>query len=150
LATDTPIERVLHDAANLLGRLLRNELANMPIEHWGFFFPAHVAVWRFIETTRPGVLGPLKARFSDQPYFEGKGSSWFCNVLGNRAEYLHLLEAIMYPITRNAPDSVRDAVRARGFFRDAEIPPLDPGTVRSLAEVVLRAVDQDATSGAIA
>src|SRR5262245_17625669 len=105
------------DPATLLTRLLRNELTSVPIEHWGHLFPAHVAVWRFIEAMRPGVLAPLKAHFSDRPHFEGQGSSWFVDVLGNRDDYLDLIEGIMYPITRNASPAVIDAVRGRGFFR---------------------------------
>src|SRR5215471_16238794 len=55
--------------ADLLMKLIRTELVSIPIEHWGFFFPAQVAVWRFIEAKRPGVLGELKATFRDEPYF---------------------------------------------------------------------------------
>jgi len=129
--------------------LIRAELANVPIDHWGFFFPCHVAVWRFIQVMRPGILSELKAYFKDEPVFEGKGATWFCEELGSQEEYLDLLEAIMYPITRDAPPGVREAVQRRGFFRDEEIPSIDAGTVQRLAEVVLRSVDQAAAAGQI-
>ncbi len=112
-------------SSDLLNELLRAEMSTIPIEHWGFFFPGHVAVWRFIEAKRPGVLGPLKAGFRSEPYFEGKGATWFCEVLGNDEQYLDLLEAIIYPVTSKAPAGVRERVLERGFFHDdmLSIPP---------------------------
>lgn len=128
--------------ADLLNRLMRTEMTNVPFEHWGFFFPGHVAVWRFIEAKRPGVLGQLKAAFRSEPYFEGKGATWFCDVLGNDEQYLDLLEAIIYPVTSKASTAVRERVLERGFFLDNEILALDAESVRRLAEVVLSKVDE--------
>ena len=135
--------------ADLLQQLIRAEMRNIPIEHWGFFFPCHVAAWRFIEAKRPEILGPLKAGFRSEPYFEGKGARWFCHVLGNQSEYLDLLEAIMYPITRDASTAIRERVLARGFFKDSEIPPLDPQVVERLAQIILEEVDQGERNGLI-
>ena len=53
--------------ALLLQDLLRKEFVSIPIEHWGYFFPCHVAVWRFIQTARPGILGELQAGFDEEP-----------------------------------------------------------------------------------
>lgn len=126
----------------ILMQLIRRELVSIPIEHWGFFFPCHIAVWRFIETKYPGVIGPLKATYSDEPYFEGRGASWFCEVLADNSEYLDLLEAIMYPITSNAPQAVRERVRHRGFFFDNEIGQIDAKIVQELAKIILEKVDE--------
>ena len=126
---------------HMLTQLMQTELVSIPVEQWGFFFPLHVAVWRFIEAKRPGTLGPLKATFREEPYFHGKGATWFTSALGGRDDYLDLLEAIMYPITRNTPAELRERVRARGFFLDSEIPPLDVTLIRRLANIVLREVD---------
>lgn len=129
--------------------LIRQELTNIPVEHWGFFFPSHVAVWRFISEMRPGVLGELRAHFKDEPLFEGRGATWFCEELGSNGAYLDLLEAIMYPITRDAPATIREAVRRRGFFHDHEIPQIDQAAVHQLADVVLAAVDQAVAGGRV-
>ncbi len=124
-------------AAGALGRLLQSELSNIPLEHWGFFFPCHVAVWRFIELERSGILGGLDAGFDVEPYFRGRGSEWFCDTLGNRDEYLCLLEAIMYPLVDSLPVSARE----RGFLLLDEVPPLDAPTIEALSEFVLSEAD---------
>jgi hypothetical protein len=143
------IELSGRDPVSELMGFVRGELTNIPIEHWGFFFPVHIAVWRFIEAMRPGVLGQVKAHFQGQPSFEGKGATWFCEELGSNEKYIGLLESIMYPITRNAPPAVREAVRRRGFFQDDEIPAIETGLVRGLADVVLASVDQATADGRI-
>jgi|GEM_PF-3412939 len=142
-------ESAAAEASGRLMGLVRAELANIPVQHWGFFFPCHVAVWRFIEWARPGVLGEVKALFKDEPVFEGRGATWFCEALGSHEEYVNLLEEVMYPITRDAPSAILDAVRRRGFFRDEEIPSIDPSLVQRLADVVLAFVDQARIAGQI-
>jgi hypothetical protein len=147
--TDGSASRSQTSDGDLLMKLVRTELVSIPIEHWGFFFPMHVAVWRFIEAKRPGVLGGLKATFRDEPCFHGKGARWFTRVLGNRADYIDALEAIMYPITRDAPTETRERVRDRGFFFDSEIPPIETTLVRQLASTVLDEVDKAIHDGLI-
>ncbi len=65
----------------LLADLIVHELWSIPADKWGFFFPAHVALWRFIRAERPDVLGELSARFKDEPVFDGRGAEWFCGSL---------------------------------------------------------------------
>ena len=129
--------------------LVRTELVNIPVANWGFFFPCHVAVWRYIERMRPGVFGELKAYFKGEPSFEGKGASWFCEDLGSNEDYISALEAIMYPITSSASSALRQVVTQRGFFRDEEIPPIDAAVVDRLASMVLGAVDRAVSAGQI-
>jgi hypothetical protein len=116
---------------------------------WGFFFPCLLAIWRFIEARRPGVLGPAKGGFDTEPYFEGRGARWFMEALTSNDRFVDLLEAIMYPITRDAPEFVRDGVRQRGFFLEAEIPEIPESVVDELAVVTLEEVDQATASGSI-
>ena len=125
------------DIAVSLEALLRKELLSIPFEHWGYFFPCHVAAWRFIQDVRPGVLGELQAGYKTEPYFKGKGADWFCDVLGNQEEYIGCIEAIMYPLT----DQLSEKSKARGFPYKEELPPLDLDTVRALASAILNAVD---------
>ena len=60
--------------SELLADLIVHELCSIPADKWGFFFPAHVALWRFIRTTRPDVLGELSAEYTDEPVFHGRGA----------------------------------------------------------------------------
>ncbi len=130
--------------------LLRAELVNVPLDAWGFFFPCHVAVWKFIEVERPGVLGPINARFHGQPVFIGKGATWFCQELGEVEGYFDALEAIMYPLLRNATPILRQKVIERGCFYPEELPDIDPAPVERLAELALHAVDRAVAAGRIA
>ena len=135
----------LDDGGVLLQDLIRKELLSIPIGQWGYFFPCHVAVWRFIEARRPGVLGELRAGFDAEPYFKGKGSGWFCGTLGNRGPYLDSLEEIMYPIA----DGLSQEARARGFLLADEGPAIDLDQVKRLAEIVLSEVDRAVESGLV-
>ncbi len=120
-----------------LEQLLRRELQSIPIEHWGFFFPLHVGVWRFIEEKRPGVLGSLDAGFRGEPYFKGKGADWFCHVLGNDPRYIELLESILYPLVHE----LGPKLPGMDFVPEDQLPPLVGTEVSELARVVLAAVD---------
>lgn len=133
----------------LLTSLIRRELVTIPIDQWGFFFPCLLAIWRFIEMKRPGVLGPAKGGFDTEPYFEGRGAQWFMAGLTSNDRFVELLEAIMYPITRDAPERVRDRVRQRGFFLDEEIPETPAALVDELAVVTLAEVDRAVVAGSI-
>ena len=124
--------------ASFLKDLIRREIASIPIAHWGYFYPVHVAVWRFIEAERPGVLGELHSGYDTEPYFKGKGSEWFSGTLGNRDEYLDLLEQIMYPIAA----SLTPEAKKRGFLLEPEVPLPDSDVVRRLTETVLKAADE--------
>lgn len=120
-----------------LETLLRTELLSIPFEHWGYFFPCHVAAWRFIQDTRPGILGELQAGYDTEPYFKGKGAEWFCGVLGEQEEYIACLEAIMYPLT----SQLSEKSKARGFPYEEELPPIDLDDIRALASAILKTVD---------
>lgn len=130
------------EAALSLEGLLRKELLNIPFAHWGYFFPCHVAAWRFIQDKRPGVLGDLNAGYNTEPYFKGKGADWFCGVLGEQEEYIACLEAIMYPLT----SQLSEKSRARGFAYEEELPALDFDAIRILASVILKTVDGSVSS----
>lgn len=130
----------------LLMMLLRRELAAIPVEHWGYFFPGHVAVWRFLEQVRPGLLGTLQAGYRGRPYFRGRGSDWFTNVLGERADYLDALESIFYPLA----DELAPVLPDRDSFREQELPAIDEKKVEALASSVLRAADEALAGGGTA
>ncbi len=129
----------------LLMELLRRELASIPIAQWGYLFPGHVAVWRFIEAERPGVLGELAAGYDKEPYFKGRGSDWFCGTLGNQNDYLTPLEQIMY----SAVGALSSEAKERGFLLETEVPPLDSDAVHRLARAVLSHVDHGTAQRAI-
>jgi hypothetical protein len=132
-------------SAERLTALIRAELANTPIDRWGYFFPCHIAVWRFIEAMRPGVLAPVKASFKAEPEFEGRGAEWFCGVLGSDEAYLNELDAIMYPLVNAIPPEVRE----RGFLLEKEVPLITPQVVARLASVVLRRTDEAVRSDSL-
>jgi hypothetical protein len=133
----------------LLTSLIRRELVTIPIDQWGFFFPCLLATWRFIEKKRPGTLAPAKGGFDTKPYFEGRGARWFMEGLTSNDRFVELLEAIMYPITRDAPERVRDRVMQRGFFLDEEVPEIPSALVDELAAVTLVEVDRAVAAGSI-
>ena len=119
----------------ILARLLEEELRATPLEKWGFMFPGHVAVWRFIEDSMPGVLGPLRARFGDEPEFEGQGADWFVTEVVDRDDYLDILDGLM----RSAVDQLRPEAVDRGFVMADEPIVLSILDVQALAAVVLAA-----------
>jgi hypothetical protein len=136
---EAPIQR------ESLAALLRREITSIPIAQWGYFFPCHVAVWRFIEAHRPGVLGVLSAGYTKEPYFRGKGADWFCGVLGNQGDYLSLLERVMYRLVDDLPAEAK----TRGFLLEHEIPALDLDTIGELSRVVLAHLDTAIEKGTI-
>jgi hypothetical protein len=130
----------------VLSNLLQEEFLNLPIAHWGYFFPCHVAVWRFINRMRPGALGELRAGYKDVPYFDSEGADWFCNVLGTREDYLDEIERIWHSVA----DSLRTESRERGFVLNRnELPPLDGDAVGRLAGIVLTEVERAFKNGEI-
>jgi hypothetical protein len=78
--------------------LLDLELKGIPLEHWGFFFPCHVAAWRFIRERRPDLLGEIDCGYDHEPWFKGKGATWFLSSVVKDSEYLEGVEGIMYPL----------------------------------------------------
>jgi hypothetical protein len=125
------------DDGNFLRGLIEAELVATPLVHWAYFFPCHVALWRFIEATRPGVVGPLSAGFDTEPYFAGKGADWFYGELSNYEDVLGPVERIMYSATDHLPASAKQ----RGFLTAGEVPPVDVEVCRQLARAVLSRVD---------
>jgi hypothetical protein len=132
-----------------LSELIRTELLAVPIAMWGSFFPCLVAIWRFIELRRPGILGELRAGFDSEPYFEGKGSEWFCTVLFNDEEYIQLVEQIMYPVAIELKAGHLRALE-RGSLNASDVPKIDTDKTGRLAELVLVSVDKAVTEGSIA
>lgn len=128
-----------------LRTLIRNELSAVPIEHWGYYFPCHVAVWRFLEAARPGVLDALAAGYDTEPYFLGKGSSWFVNRLGNDLEYLDVVDKIM----RVVVDSLGSKLREKSNLDVNQMPEIDELLIARLARISLEKLDRDAADGRI-
>ena len=115
---------------------------------WGSFFPCLISVWRFIEVRRPGILGELRAGYDSEPYFEGKGSEWFCSVLFNNDEYIQLIEEIMYPAAIDVKTKHPKAFE-RGSLDLSEAPKIDLDKTARLAEIVLASVDEAVKAGSI-
>jgi hypothetical protein len=115
-----------------IGELIRTEFSNVPLEHWGYFFPCHVAVWRYIEARYPGVVGPLRAGYSGEPWFEGTGAHWFCGVLGENPQYLDAVEALSYFVVNHLPDRAR----VRGSAERREIPQLPEPVLTDLVAAI--------------
>lgn len=117
--------------------LLRAELLSIPLAQWGFFFPVHVAAWRFLETLNPKLVGELDAGYDDEPFFKGRGADWFVTNITNSSQYLDLAEDIMYSVTSALPRASFD----RGFVHDSELPTIDHATVNQLRDVILKTVE---------
>jgi hypothetical protein len=131
--------------AGTLEELLRLELSNVPIEHWKDFFPAYTAIWRFIEQTWPGSLGPIRAGYDTEPYFEGRGSRWFTENLLQDERVIDAIESIMY----STVDSLACVIPGRDSLRLDEIPALNAGTVSTLARAVSERVDEALRTNAL-
>jgi hypothetical protein len=100
--------------ADFLATRTRIELSNLPIEFWEWFFPADIAVWRFIEAKRPGVFGDIKASLAadgEPPTWEGKGAARFRGTLAEDPRYIDLVEAIMMDVV----DALRDELPGKGL-----------------------------------
>ena len=115
-----------------LRELIRSELLSIPLDQWGFFFPVHVAVWRFLHGLKPTLIGELDAGYDGEPYFKGRGAEWFITSVTNNPRYVELVEDIMYRVTSRLPPSSFE----RGFVSESELPPLDPAIVDQLRTVV--------------
>lgn len=124
-----PVDR---DRISRMAALLERELRAMPIEHWAFMLPAHLAVWHFIEELCPGVLGPVVARSGDPPDFEGDGASWFVGSVTSDPGYLDAVDGVM----RSAVDELPASAIARGFLISAEPMSLPRDLVTTLTERV--------------
>ncbi len=129
----------------LFRRLLIESLCSTPINKWGFFYPFDTAVWRLIEQARPGALGALNASFDSEPVFRGKGAKWFCEQLGNDAEYLNKEEEFMYWLVEKLPQSAQ----VRGFPQPSELPDFNDRRLQSIVSTVLNCVDQALEQGII-
>jgi len=129
----------------LLVKLLKESISATWILKWGYCYPFDLAVWRFIEKTRPGILGPLNSEYDEEPVFYGNGARWFTETLGSDPDYSADIEKFMYWLIGKIPDSAK----RRGFLRDAEIPPLDLELLDRVVEVVLRRADEAKTQGQV-
>lgn len=119
-------------AAERLRELVLDELANIPFDRWGYFFPFMVAFWRYIQETHPGTLGELSARYAQQPVFTGKGARWFSDVLMENEELLDIIEPLTYSILDRLPREIAQ----RGFVRKEEIPPLAEEDFTRLSAII--------------
>ena len=121
----------------LLKLLLTRELQSLGVNKWGFFFPCYLAIWKFIEIRRPQALGSLNAGYDSEPYFKGKGATWFTEVLPENLIILDLIESVMY----DAAKSVNSTIIERGFMLSHEVPQLNIGQIDRLVTSVLAEVD---------
>jgi hypothetical protein len=113
---------------SLLERFVKEELANVPLAQWGFFFPFWVALWRYIEAEYPGTLGDLRCGYDDEPYFEGPRAATFIEFT-DQANVLDVVEHL----ARLAADSITENARSRGFLRLTEVPSLPPEMLVTLS-----------------
>jgi hypothetical protein len=130
----------------LLQGLIRAELLAVWLDHWGYFFPAHIAVWRFIREKRPSALDVLNAGYDTEPWFAGRGAHWFMDQLVNRTDFVDLVERIMYAAADHA---LATPAKERGFLREKEAPEVDLTAASRLARIVLDAVDEGLRTNAI-
>jgi hypothetical protein len=116
--------------------ILRAELVSIPLEHWGYFFPATVALWRFIRLSRPDLLGELSAGYKGEPWFRGQGSQWFTSELLNDSRVVDGLDVLMRAMADVVPPSAWD----RAFLTSAEVVPPHAETVAALVAAVVSAL----------
>lgn len=116
--------------------LLRAELVAIPLEHWGYFFPATVAIWRFVQQSRPDLLGALSAGYKREPWFRGHGALWFTSDLLNAPSVVEALDVLMRSVADAVPSSAWD----RGFLTSAEVVPPHAVTVATLVAAVVSAL----------
>ena len=114
--------------ASRLERFVKEELANVPLDQWGFFFPFWVALWRYIEAEHPGTLGELRCGYDDEPYFEGPRAAIFIRF----TEDPNVVSAVEH-MARLAAKSITENARSRGFLKLTEVPPLPPEVLFSLS-----------------
>jgi len=127
-----------------LAELLRLELSNIPVEHWEYFFPAWVALWRFVEEARPGVLGELRAGYDREgPYFRGRGATWFMDILANDEGVLQGVERVMYGVA----DAMRDVLPGAVSIRVGDLPELPREVLEIVAARALAPTDQAIRDG---
>jgi hypothetical protein len=115
-----------------LGEAITAELAAIPIEHWIWWAPTRIAVWRFVHRRRPDVLGDLVAHIGDSVELWGTGADWF-SELEARDDYLDCIDRL----TRQALDGLPAAAIERGFARASELPAPD----RDLVICLLTTID---------
>jgi hypothetical protein len=121
-----------------LDKLIRDELSNITIDKWGYYFPLMLAIWRYIELRHPGVLGELHARYADEPEISGVGAQWFMGELMNNAELLDVLDAIAYGVVDRLPKQAMQ----RGFVTSRDLPDLELGLIGRLRSVIDREVEK--------
>lgn len=131
--------------AKFLKEIIGKELISIPIENWGFFYPCQVAVWRYIQNRRPGVLDEINTGYDSEPYFKGKGSKWFCEKLFNDNDYLDIIEEIMYFVV----DNLNPKIKERGFLLKTELPNIDLNVTEKLSKIVLEKVDDAVQKGTL-
>jgi hypothetical protein len=122
--------------AEHLKELTLIELANIPLDRWGYFFPFMIAFWRYLQEQHPGTVGELSARYATEPIFAGEGAPWFSNVLMENVELLDIIEPIAYSILDGLPREIHE----RGFVRREELPSLADDDFERLAAIIAEEV----------
>jgi hypothetical protein len=135
-------------AATTLKELLRRELAYMPIEAWGDFFPAWVALWRFLAESRPGTLDDeVRASYQTEPgmcpHFRGRGAEWFMQTVMDDETVLGGIERVMYEIV----DSSKDVLPGKDFLRLEEVPEPSEETCERIGIAGLSLLDRAVAAG---
>ena len=122
--------------AKRLSELLRSEFLRIPLEHWGFFFPGAVALWRFVQESRPDLLGQLSGGFDKEPWFQGRGSRWFTSIFLEAPGVIeHLAVLMRYAVSRVPP-----LAWERGFLYERELSEFQNGSVEALIAAVAAAL----------
>lgn len=127
------------DAGRELGRAITLELAKIPLDRWKWWAPLRIAVWRFVHSRRPDVLGELIAEVSDDSVdLRGTGSEWF-SALERDGSYLACIDRLSRQVLEGLPEAALE----RGFVRAAELPTPDPHLVEDLNETIEAALPAD-------
>lgn len=127
----------------LLEGLIKNELSNIPLSFWGYFFPCYVATGKFIHEIRPDILGEIKAGFTTEPYFEGDNAEWLVNKLGNETAFIDIVEELMMNIINRTPPAQKERILERGFYQIEELPEIDVTAIRGLVSIIIHRIDSD-------
>lgn len=112
--------------------LIQQELFNIPVDAWGYFFPVYVAVWKSIHEIRPDLLDEIDAGFDTEPYFRGNGADWFMRIFGDRQDFVDASEQIM----TNVVEKLGKGILSQGCLKREQIPSLDEEAVRELVSII--------------
>lgn len=129
---------VTPDKSESLAAYIHQELLSVPREHWSECFPLQLALWRFLEHTRPGTLELTRAGFDDEgPYFVGRGAEWFYETLWDES-VAELAEMILTPVVVSIEEKPSHPAAS---LVESQLPALDVVSCNALAAIAHQRVD---------